>query len=213
MGILKEDLDEILSLKSYAKNLDCCAILGDCSFHDNIKADDLGFSVIDTLDINGSPTHKVDLQLPLEENFHEKYDVVLDCGTLFCVFDIVQCLKNILFMLKTNGIVYHESNLVGHFGRGFYALSPSFFNEFYEANGFNIIKLAYKVKWNFKRKWVEIPPKKQYLKGIDKNTLVWSSSIASTTDHIPNDMSMLCIAQKTTKLKHLNFPSPYHYKK
>ena len=211
MGILREDLNEILSCKSYGKDLNSCAILGDCSFHDNITVGDLGFSTIDTFDINGSPTHKLDLQLPLKDNFREKYDVVLDCGTLFCVFDIVQCLKNIILLLKEGGIVYHESNLVGHFGRGFYALSPSFFNEFYNINGFAIRKLAYKIKGSHKREWVEIPKNYQYLLKADKNILQWSNKPNSTTEPIPCDTSILCIAQKLSNCSTLHLPFPNHY--
>ena len=210
MGIFAEDFLEIKKLRLYNSSIKSCAILGDCYFYDGLSKSDLKYEKVESFDILGSPTHIVDLQKPIDKKFVNEYDVVIDSGTLFCVFDIVQCLKNLIKMLKLNGLVFHQSNLVGHFGRGFYSLSPSFFNEFYSRNGFKILKLAYKIK-NNKRVWSRIPPNSQYLSSANTHELVWSHE-GTTTDLGPCDTSILCIAQKIKLQEHLILPFPEHYR-
>ena len=51
-----------------------CAILGDCTFHYGTKetfATNLRFDMVETFDILGSPTHKVNLNEPIDSNFYD----------------------------------------------------------------------------------------------------------------------------------------------
>ena len=116
MGIGDYDMPELLNIKTTNPHIKTCAILGDCSFHyrggskkhfKNI----MKLDVVHTFDINGNPDYKLDLQEPLPIEFKEKYDLILDIGTLYCIFDIPSCLKNMLFMLTSNGTIFHNSNL------------------------------------------------------------------------------------------------------
>ena len=141
MGFEAPDIDLFLRLRQETSASDeSCAILGDCHFYYGDSMEQFknrcGFSTVETFDINGDPTHKLDLQQPIPEELHNKYDWIVDAGTLYCCFDISTVLENMMLMLKDSGTIFHMSNLVGHFGRGFYAFSPSFFNEFYEVNCF-----------------------------------------------------------------------------
>ena len=120
MGIGEQDLAVILKIKQHYPHIKRCAILGDCSFHYPSGSkrhfqELLQLESVETFDVNGTPDHLVDLQEPLSPTFAEQFDLVLDIGTLYCVFDIAACWKNILFMLKTSGVVVHQSNLIGHF--------------------------------------------------------------------------------------------------
>ena len=69
------------------------------------------------------------------------YDIVLDVGTLEHVFHIGQAIKNMADMVKAGGYIIHENpfNCGNH---GFYNLNPTFYADFYEANGFEIIELS-----------------------------------------------------------------------
>jgi hypothetical protein len=67
----------------------------------------------------------------------EPYDVVLDVGTIEHVMNIGQAIKNMAGMVKLGGVIIHENpfNCGNH---GFVNLNPTFFVDFYEANGFEI---------------------------------------------------------------------------
>ena len=83
------------------------------------------------------------------------------------------------------------SNLIGHFGRGFYALSPSFYNEFYRANDFEILKMAYLMRGGSGR-WIEMPIGKHYLQYADMNRMIWGDSGTVKTG-VPCDSSLLLV--------------------
>tara|TARA_Y100000389_G_C17373078_1_gene470107 strand:+ start:185 stop:844 length:660 start_codon:yes stop_codon:yes gene_type:complete len=213
MGIGDYDMHEILNIKNINPQIKTCAILGDCSFHyrdgnkEHFKKI-MNLDIVHTFDINGNPDYKLDLQEPLPIEFKEKYDLILDIGTLYCIFDIPSCLKNMLFILKSNGIIFHNSNLVGHFGRGFYALSPSFYNEFYRANNFDIIKMAYLMRGG-SYKWIPMPIGKNYLTYADMNKMIWEDK-GTTKSLIPCDSSILCIVKRNS-ICNFNKPIPEHY--
>lgn len=89
----------------------------------------LGADTVDSLDNssfeNASIIH--DLNLPIPGNFINKYDCILDCGTIEHIFDVKTVIENIKNMLKINGvflIVTPCNNFPGH---GFYQFSPEFF--------------------------------------------------------------------------------------
>lgn len=70
---------------------------------------------------------------------NEYYDIVLDVGTVEHCFNIAQALMNMAGLVKQGGYIIHENpfNSPNH---GFYNLNPTFFVDFYEANGFENIQ-------------------------------------------------------------------------
>ncbi len=77
-----------------------------------------------------------DPNLPAE--LCEKFDVIIDHGTLEHVFHIPNALNNLFRLLRTGGRLIHgtaTSNLVDH---GLYMFSPTFFYDFYVANNWDI---------------------------------------------------------------------------
>ena len=215
MGIGDGDMKELIELKKQYPNIKTCGILGDCSFHYRGGSKEhfkkiLKLDTLETFDINGNPDYKLDLQDKVGAEFEKKYDLIIDPGTLYCVFDIPACLKNIFYMLKNDGVVFHNSNLIGHFGRGFYALSPSFYNEFYRANDFEILKMAYLMRGGSGR-WIEMPIGKHYLQYADMNRMIWGDNGTVKTG-VPCDSSILCIV-KRNNVKPFTRPIPEHYVK
>ncbi|MEW5895579.1 MAG: methyltransferase [Candidatus Omnitrophota bacterium] len=98
----------------------------------------LGARRVYSVDVNDyeNPDFIFDLNDKVDNAFHERFDVVFDCGTLEHVFNVPEALKNICRMLKPGGMVVlmnPASNAVDH---GFYSFSPTLFYDFFQSNGF-----------------------------------------------------------------------------
>ena len=80
-----------------------------------------------------------DLNTPVPPDLHERFDTVIDGGTIEHVFDIRQALANYMSMVKAGGglfIAAPANNLCGH---GFYQFSPEFFYRvFSRENGYAV---------------------------------------------------------------------------
>ena len=78
-----------------------------------------------------------DLNDPIPENLHGRYGVVIDAGTLEHCFNIGQAAKNVAAMVCVGGMVMH-GNPLNMYNHGFYNLNPTWYYDFYEANGFAV---------------------------------------------------------------------------
>jgi hypothetical protein len=109
----------------------------------------LGIKDIFSIDIPGCE-HKPDLvhdlnnSLPVE--MENKYNLIMDPGTLEHVFDTKACLENIVKSLKIGGVVIHQVPIYSYNG-GYYNFNPNVLIDFYSANGFKEIK-AYIIMWD-----------------------------------------------------------------
>jgi hypothetical protein len=81
-----------------------------------------------------------DLNQPVPPRLHRRYALVIDPGTLEHCFDIAQAAKNIAEMVAAGGCVFH-GNPLNMFNHGFYNLSPTWYHDFYSANGFALERL------------------------------------------------------------------------
>ena len=84
-----------------------------------------------------NPDFLIDLNYPVNKEYYERFDVILDVGTLEHVFDISTALRNINYMLKKGGhiiLILPASNAIDH---GFYSFSPTLFYDFFTANNFS----------------------------------------------------------------------------
>ena len=77
-----------------------------------------------------------DLNLPVPKELHERFDLLLDPGTIEHVFDVRQVMMNIARMVRPGGRVIHMSPSSNHVNHGFYQFSPTFFYDYYSTNGF-----------------------------------------------------------------------------
>ena len=101
----------------------------------------LGFSEVESCDISDweEADHVMDLNLPVPEELHGRFDVVLDPGSSLQIFHQPNLLANIHALLKPGGRIVHAgvpSN--NHMDLGFYMFSPTFFHDFYSANRYRI---------------------------------------------------------------------------
>jgi len=81
-----------------------------------------------------------DLQLPIDAKFHNSFNLVIDSGTLEHIFDAKSAMENIVKVTKINGFVLQIIPAQNYLNHGFYQFSPTFFYDFYAANGFEIVE-------------------------------------------------------------------------
>lgn len=212
MAIESEDLNLFLEFRKNNFHGKKCAILGDCKIYNNnleSLCSLMGFEQIDTFDINGNPTFKVNLNEELPNIFFNKYDWIIDSGTLYCCFDTSTVLKNILYMLKDDGCIIHTSNLVGFFGRGFYSLSPALFRDFYKINNFDILCFATKTRIN--KNWVVNDYNNTYLSETSsQNEILFQEQSGNYVTLIPNDSLMLYFVKRKVRTD-FKKPIPEHF--
>src|SRR5271157_5492751 len=101
----------------------------------------IGFKQVSALDYSDfeNAEYIFDLNSPdLPEGLWEQFDVIINHGTMEHVFHIPNCLANIYKMLKIGGRVIHSSPSSNFIDHGFYMFSPTFFQDYYEANKWTI---------------------------------------------------------------------------
>jgi SAM-dependent methyltransferase len=85
-----------------------------------------------------NPDIIIDLNKNVKRSFYNRFDNIIDMGTLEHIFNIPAALNNYKQILKKNGniiIATSCSNLIDH---GFYSFSPTLFFDFFENNGFKL---------------------------------------------------------------------------
>jgi SAM-dependent methyltransferase len=101
----------------------------------------LGFSEVACLDYSDweKPDHVWDLNLPVPAQWHATCDCIFESGTIQHVFHLPNVLANIHGLLKPGGRVVHgQAPSHNHVDHGFVMFSPTYFQDFYEANGWTI---------------------------------------------------------------------------
>jgi SAM-dependent methyltransferase len=83
----------------------------------------------------------LDLNAPVPSEHHGRFGLILDAGTLEHVFDARRVLMNIAHLLAPGGRVIHMSPANNYVNHGFYQFSPTFFLDYYHANGFEDVRL------------------------------------------------------------------------
>lgn len=211
MSIEIADFELITQIRRLDPTGSSCGILGDCKYYCPREAfvDATHFDTIETLDINGNPTHKVDLNNDLPKEFHDRYDWVIDSGTLYCCFDVATVFKNIIKMVKVGGYVLHIGNLTGFYGRGYYSLSPALYSEIYPINGFEVKLIGTRTKKN-RNRWNIMRPGLTYLESANEEELVFTEKSSPFVPMVPNDSMICCLAKKIEE-KEFTKPVPEHF--
>lgn len=108
---------------------------------DKFLFEGLGFNLVESLDAEKfeGASHQADLNIEVPKYLWNRFDAIYDGGTIEHVFNIPQVMKNIHLMLKPNGLVMHASPTNNFVDHGFYMFSPTFFHDYYSANGYEII--------------------------------------------------------------------------
>ncbi len=108
-------------------------------YSDKLWVEFLNAKHVETLDYSdyegASFTH--DMNLPVPEHLHNKFDAVVDAGSLEHIFNFPTAVRNLMLMAKPGGNVFVTTvanNLCGH---GFYQFSPELMYRIFSGeNGF-----------------------------------------------------------------------------
>jgi len=101
----------------------------------------LGCAEVESADVSDweGADRILDLNDPVPDELHGRYDVVFEAGTIQHVFDQRRVFANVHALLAEGGRAIHgmapSSNHVDH---GFWMYSPTLFHDFYSANGWRI---------------------------------------------------------------------------
>jgi len=108
-----------------------------------------------------------DLNEPLPPELHRRCALVIDPGTLEHCFNIAQAASNLAQMVAPGGCVFH-GNPLNMYNHGFYNLNPTWYRDFYAANGFEIEQMVAIANPVLAPKRFEVPPTKRF-GGIPEN--------------------------------------------
>lgn len=101
------------------------------------KAQGAEFTVTDVKKWRGNEL-MLDLNYPIPKSLHDKYDIVLDLGTSEHVFNIGTVMNNYKNLVPKGGHIVHF-NPAWMPNHGFFNFSPTFFYDWYMANGCSIL--------------------------------------------------------------------------
>jgi SAM-dependent methyltransferase len=83
-----------------------------------------------------------DLAEPVPSELEERFDLVVDCGSLEHVFDVPTALRSYMRMVRVGGRLVIQTMANNHCGHGFYQLSPElFFRALSEQSGYRVERL------------------------------------------------------------------------
>lgn len=159
----------------------------------------LGCKQVNSIDIypDESPTHLIDLNLPIDQGYNENFDLIYDGGTIEHCFNIPQVLRNTAAMLEIGGRVIHHTPTNNWVDHGFYQISPTLFFDFYEAAGFDDFSFHFHFINGQKEKFIpynlqEDPP--PYF--IGKGQRVLSHFTAIKKKHVDPSMLMSLVQRR-----------------
>ena len=127
-------------------------------YADRFFAEFLGAQKVETLDYSDyeGATLVHDMNLPVDERLHQRFDTVIEAGSLEHVFQFPVAIRNLMMMTKPGGRMFLTTvanNLCGH---GFYQFSPELmFRIFAPENGFERPKVVL-LEGTFP--WIEMSP-------------------------------------------------------
>lgn len=111
--------------------------------------DMLGLKELLSTDIEGADhaaDQHQDLNDPLPDNLINRFNLVIDPGTLEHVFDMKTAFTNITRALRVGGNVVHFLPIYS-FNGGYFSINPNVMMDYYALNGFSEIK-AYIIMWD-----------------------------------------------------------------
>jgi hypothetical protein len=144
----------------------------DCVFDTRDTFGQLGFS-LDVLDLSAARGDEIilDLNLPMPASFSRRYDLVLDTGTCEHCFHIGQAAMNLAGLVQKGGYIIQALPL-SSFNHGFYNVNPTWFHDFYPANGFDIHLLVGIADIVLAPKFIDLPPHASFSSVPDRTVAV-----------------------------------------
>ena len=137
IDMTRDELGHILARHGQSRFANVGAGQTPASDQDLFRA--LGFSSVESLDASDFEGARIvfDLnQATPPDTLRERFDVVINGGTLEHVFHLPNALANLHAMLRPGGRAIHLAPASNYLDHGLYAFSPAFFVDYYQANGY-----------------------------------------------------------------------------
>ena len=95
------------------------------SIHQSVFFKMLGFSKVDSIDCfpDENPSIIHNLNKPINMKLTKRYSCVWDGGTTEHIYNIYECLSNVVKLLKVGGRIIHSVPVSGYINHGFYQFS------------------------------------------------------------------------------------------
>lgn len=104
----------------------------------------LGATTVTSLDYSNYEGAELvsDLNKPVPPEFHDRFDCIIDGGTIEHVYNVPMAFENVSAMLRVGGVFILVDAANNQLGHGMYQFSPELlYSAFSEANGFNIVSM------------------------------------------------------------------------
>lgn len=104
----------------------------------------LGATSLTSMDMSVDESNSIahDLNLPVADDLKERFDTLIDGGTLEHVFNFPVAIKSCMEMVRVGGTLIVSTPSNNYFGHGFYQFtSELFYRVFSPANGFEVQRL------------------------------------------------------------------------
>jgi hypothetical protein len=159
----------------------------------------LGARIVESIDASSfeGATLIHDMNAPVPHDWHGRYTLVFDGGTLEHVFNAPQAFKNCMDLLEVGGTFVQTVPANNYMGHGFYQFSPELvFQLFSHANGFEVVAVVLREDVNGGRSFAVTSPA-----AVRRRVQM--------TNPLP---TLLCtIARKTHGVAHLSIPQQQDY--
>ena len=165
----------------------------------------LGFNEVLALDKSRFEGAEIefDLNAPaVPEPLRNRFDCIVDHGTMEHVFHVPNCLANIGAMLKPGGRVIHSAPGHNYFDHGFFMFSPTLFADYYATNDW-IIHSIQVFQIQPERQETEAPFFADYEPGI------FASQGAGGLDG--KAYGTVCVVEKRAQSTHDKIPDQSYY--
>lgn len=116
----------------------------------------LGAASVESLDISDYEGATVlhDLNQPISEEFHERFDAVCEGGTLEHVFWFPEALRSCMQLLKVGGDLFLSTPANNFGGHGFFQVSPDlYYRALSPANGFEVRRMVVQEQFHLGRRY------------------------------------------------------------
>jgi SAM-dependent methyltransferase len=175
----------------------------------------LGAQQVDSVDTSSyeKATYVHDMNLPVPSELRDKYDFVLDGGTIEHIFNTPQVLQNIIDTLKVGGVfcsVTCNNNFSGH---GFYQFSPElFYRAFSKPYGMEIKAMWLAENHTPMSRWTSLNMMDQQTKRqMAKLNTLQETYICTIAQKVSDEGVLRWCVDPTSSPHELVYPQQYSY--
>lgn len=114
-------------------------------FVDSYLLSEFGSKSVESMDISNYEGASIqhDLNIPVPQNLIDRFDTIIDSGSLEHVFNTNQAFENLINMCRIGGRIIHIAPSDNFSGHGFWQISPELYFSLYSAdNGFELEKVV-----------------------------------------------------------------------